>query len=56
MRTTRSNSHPGGLHQAPSGSRHPQEQTPPHVNRILDTRLWKYYLPQTSFAGGNKKN
>ena len=23
------------------------------VNRILDTCLWKHYLPQTSFAGGN---
>ena len=22
------------------------------VDRILDTRLWKHYLPQTSFAGG----
>ena len=27
----------------------------PPVNRILDTRYWKYYLPpQTSFAGSNK--
>ena len=36
----------------------PQEQTPPPrdqaapVNRILGTRLWKYYLAQTSFSGG----
>ena len=26
------------------------------VNRILDTRFWKHYLPQTSFAGGKKNS
>ena len=28
--------------------------TPP-LDRILDTRLWKYYLPATTVAGGNKE-
>ena len=28
--------------------------TPPAVDRILDTRLWKHYLSATSFADGNK--
>ena len=27
---------------------------PPPVDRILDTCLWKYYLPATTVAGGNK--
>ena len=28
---------------------------PPHpVDRMNDTRLWKHYLPATSFVGGNK--
>ena len=30
------------------------DTTPLPLDRILDTRFWKYYLPQTSFAGGNK--
>ena len=57
---------PGGLHQAPPRagtpwsrppwSRHPREQTPPGqapplVNRILDTRLWKYYLAPNFVCG-----
>ena len=25
----------------------------PHVHRILDTRLWKHYLPPTTVADGN---
>ena len=27
--------------------------TPPPVDRIIDTRLWKHYLSATSFADGN---
>ena len=28
--------------------------THPPMDRILDTRLWKHYLPTTAVAGGNK--
>ena len=31
-------------------------QVLPPVDRILDTRYWKYYLAPTSFAGGNDEN
>ena len=39
----------------------PEANTPSHctlgytplVDRILDTRLWKYYLPSTTVADGN---
>ena len=45
--------------QSPRRIRHtpPRADTPlgagtPPADRILDTRFWKYYLSQTSFAGG----
>ena len=34
----------GGLYSSMHWGRHP----PPHVDRFLDTRLWKYYLGPTS--------
>ena len=47
MRTARSSSRPGG---SPSGT--PREQKPP----CKQTHACKHItLPQTSFAGGNKK-
>ena len=61
MRTACSSSRPGvsTRHPPPGadithlGADIPRDQAHPPVNRILDTRLWKYYLAQTSFAGGN---
>ena len=59
MRTARSSSSPGGV-----STRHPWEEAPPlreeappqeeaplPVNRILDTRLWKYYLAPNFLCG-----
>ena len=62
MHTARSSSRPGGLHQAPPreeappqrkhplGGSTPWEEAPP-LNRILDTRLWKYYLAPNFVSG-----
>ena len=63
MRTVRCSSRllggvcPGGL--SAQGGCLPQcmlGHTSPPVDRILDTRLWKYYLSATSFADGKDMN
>ena len=48
MRTARSSSRPGGIHQAPPGP------GTPLVNRMTN-RCKNITLPQTSFAGGNER-
>ena len=44
---------PGGYPPGPGGGV-PGQVLPPPVNRILDTRLWKYYLGQNFVSAGNK--
>ena len=54
MRTARSSSRPGGLHQAPPGTRHiPRDQASRPCGQ---THTCKHItLPQTSFASGKKE-
>ena len=61
MRTARSSSRPGGLHQAPPPEQAPPDQAPPFRNKhpwdqappYGQTHTCKHIiLPQTSFGGG----